>query len=121
MTNLASTRCVLAVRDLQVSTHYYRDKLRMNLDFGAPGWAFLSRDGFAIQLGECPDALRAGELGDHSCFAYVTVKDAQDLFSEFSAVGIEFMKRLADEPWGMREFGVRTIDGHRIMFGQELD
>lgn len=24
------------------------------------------------------------------------------------------------EPWGMREFGVRTIDGHRIMFGQEV-
>lgn len=25
-----------------------------------------------------------------------------------------------DEPWGMREFGVRTIDGHRMMFGQEM-
>lgn len=25
----------------------------------------------------------------------------------------------ADEPWGMREFGIRTPDGHRIRFGQE--
>jgi len=30
------------------------------------------------------------------------------------------MQGLADKPWGMREFGVRTPDGHRIMFGQEL-
>lgn len=26
----------------------------------------------------------------------------------------------ASKPWGMREFGVRTPEGHRIMFGQEL-
>jgi hypothetical protein len=24
------------------------------------------------------------------------------------------------EPWGMREFGIETPDGHRIMFGQKL-
>jgi hypothetical protein len=24
---------------------------------------------------------------------------------------------LRDEPWGMREFGIRTVDGHRIMCG----
>jgi hypothetical protein len=29
----------------------------------------------------------------------------------------ELIKELRDEPWGMREFGVRTVDGHRIMFG----
>jgi catechol 2,3-dioxygenase-like lactoylglutathione lyase family enzyme len=25
-----------------------------------------------------------------------------------------------DEPWGMRELGVRTIDGHRMMFGEAV-
>jgi hypothetical protein len=24
------------------------------------------------------------------------------------------------EHWGMREFLIRTVDGHRIMFGQDL-
>jgi len=24
---------------------------------------------------------------------------------------------LRDEPWGMREFGLRTADGHRLMIG----
>jgi hypothetical protein len=27
---------------------------------------------------------------------------------------------LRDEPWGVREFGVKTADGHRIMFAQPL-
>jgi len=34
--------------------------------------------------------------------------------------GAELIKELRSEPWGMREFGVRTVDGHRIMFGQEV-
>ena len=80
----------------------------------------MSRDNFAVALGECPDAPPAKELGDHSYFAYITVLDAALLFEEFKAKSVEFIKPMRDEPWGMREFGVRTVDGHRIMFGQEL-
>lgn len=35
------------------------------------------------------------------------------------AAGTEIVKALKSEPWGMREFGLRTVDGHRIMIGQE--
>lgn len=113
-------RSVLAVHRLAVSIAFYRDALGMNIDFETPGWCFLSRGNFAVMLGECPDAIAPGELGDHSYFAYVTVSDAGALFEEFSSRAIEFVKPLTDEPWGMREFGLRTVDGHRIMFGQAL-
>lgn len=116
---LTKTRSVLAVRSLGISVPYYRDRLGMHIDLEVPGWCFLSRGNFAVMLGECPDAISAKELGDHSYFAYVTVLDAAGLFQEFSARSIEFIKPLTDEPWGMREFGLRTIDGHRIMFGQD--
>jgi uncharacterized glyoxalase superfamily protein PhnB len=33
------------------------------------------------------------------------------------ARGAELVSALQDEPWGMREFGVRTADGHRMRFG----
>ncbi len=117
---LTKTRSVLAVQSLKISTPFYRDVLGMNIDFEPPGWCFLSRDNFAVALGECPEAHPAKELGDHSYFAYITVVDAAVLFEEFSVKSAEFIKPMSDEPWGMREFGVRTIDGHRIMFGQEL-
>ena len=71
-------------------------------------------------LGECPAAIPPRDLGDHSWCGYVTVSDATSLFAEYLAAGADFTQTLADKPWGMREFGIRTIDGHRIMFGQEL-
>ncbi len=67
-----------------------------------------------------PDALPADALGDHSWYGYVTVDDAASPFDEYRAAGLEFTQLLADKPWGMREFGIRTPDGHRLMFGQDL-
>jgi len=36
------------------------------------------------------------------------------------AKGADILKTIRDEQWGMREFALRTIDGHRIMFGQDI-
>ncbi|MGK7909167.1 MAG: VOC family protein [Synechococcus sp.] len=71
--------------------------------------------------GHCPDATPAAELGDHSYFAYMLVDNVTDYCAWVSERGADIIKPLADEPWGMREFAVRTIDGHRIMFGEDLD
>ena len=120
MANLTSIRCVLAVHELATSVDYYTGVLGMVIDFTAPGWAFLSRGSFRLMLGECADALPAHETGDHSYFAYVTVEGIDELYSELVGNGATLTQTLANKPWGMREFGVRTPEGHRIMFGQEL-
>jgi uncharacterized glyoxalase superfamily protein PhnB len=120
MSDLTRIRCVLAVHDLATSVDYYTRVLGMAIDFTAPGWAFLSRGSFRVMLGECGDAIPAHELGDHSYFVYVTVEGIDDLYGELLGNGATLVQKLTDKPWGMREFGVRTPDGHRIMFGQEL-
>ena len=120
MSNFTNVRFTLAVTDLAKSTNYYTSVLGLETDFTAPGWTFLSRGSFRVMLGECTDAVSPAELGDHSWYGYVTVSDAAAVFAEYQSAGAEFTQTLADKPWGMREFGVRTIDGHRIMFGQEL-
>jgi uncharacterized glyoxalase superfamily protein PhnB len=113
-------RCVLAVNDLASSVDYYTRVLGLVIDFEVEGWAFLSRGAFRLMLGECRDAVPARDLGDHSYFAYVTVDVIDPYYEEVRANGAEFTQHLASKPWGMREFGVRTPEGHRIMFGQEL-
>ncbi|HXV07889.1 MAG TPA: VOC family protein [Burkholderiales bacterium] len=120
MPALTDLRCVLAVKDLAVSVAFYRERLGFNLDFEVPGWAFLSRDRFRVMLGECADAMAAHETGDHSYFAYVTVDGIDELYREFVEKGVLRVQDLSNKPWGMREFGVRTPDGHRIMFGQGI-
>ena len=120
MSEMAKVRFVLAVLDLKRSTDYYMSALGLALDFEAPGWSFLSRGGFRVMLGECIDAIPPVELGDHSYYGYITVSDIDALYGEYQRTGVEFTQRLASKPWGMREFGIRTIDGHRVMFGQEL-
>ena len=120
MAELTDVRFTLAVPDLARSTHYYTSVLGLRIDFEAPGWSFLSRGRFRVMLGECTEATPPKELGDHSWYGYVTVSDAAALFAEYQRAGVEFTQQLSDKPWGMREFGIRTIDGHRLMFGQEL-
>ena len=53
--------------------------------------------------------------------AYLEVDDIEDLYEAVVANGAEPTKTLRTEPWGMREFGVRTVDGHRIMFGEATE
>lgn len=120
MADLTRVRCVLAVQDLAASVEYYTRVLGTTIDFTAPGWAFLSRGSFRLMLGECTDALPARETGDHSYFVYVTVEGIDELYGELMGNGATLIQKLATKPWGMREFGVCTPDGHRIMFGQEI-
>ena len=60
------------------------------------------------------------ELGDHSYFAYFIVEDVDAEFARVQATGAEIIKRVRSEPWHMREFGLRTVDGHRIMIAERL-
>lgn len=117
---ITQTRYVLAVPNLAVSAAWYRDVLGFSIhETGDPGWRFYRLGACLIMAGECPDALPPAQLGDHSYFAYCVLSDIDAYHAQVTGRGAELCKPLRDEPWGMREFGVRTVDGHRIMFAQE--
>lgn len=119
MAQIVNSRCVLAVVNLEVSTRYFIDVLGFHRDpIDAEGWSFLSRDHFRIMLGECRDERPASELGDHSYFAYWNVTGVDELYREFVEKGALVSSSPADKPWGLREFALRTPDGHRITCGE---
>ena len=121
MAKIVNSRCVLAVRDLEISTRYYMDVLGFRKDpIDAQGWSFLTRDSFRVMLGECADERPAGELGNHSYFAYWNVEGVDDLFRELEAKGALVSSPPANKPWGLREFLLRTPDGHRIVCGETI-
>lgn len=119
---LSRPRYVIAVHDLQRSAAWYRGVLGFDIhELGDPGWRVFVRDACVIMAGECRDALSPADLGDHSYFAYLEVDDVDGYHAAVTARGAELVKPLRDEPWGMREFGVRTVDGHRMMFAGRID
>jgi uncharacterized glyoxalase superfamily protein PhnB len=118
---IRNSRYVIAVHDLERSAQYYRDVLAFEVrTIADPGWRFFVRDQCFIMAGECRDAISPEELGDHSYFAYLEVDGIDAFHDAVVARKAVVIKALRDEPWGMREFGVRTVDGHRIMFGGPL-
>jgi len=74
-----------------------------------------------VMLGHCPNEVPASKIGDHSYVAYVVVDSVDSLYHEFRSREVQLMSVPESKPWGMREFLVTTPDGHRIMFGQDID
>ncbi len=112
---------VIAVPDLQKSADYYADVMGFEVEeIGDPGWRMYMKDTVHIMAGECPDAIPPADLGDHSYFCYLIVKSADDYHAELQSKQADIINPVEDKPWGMREFGLRTIDGHRIMVGERL-
>ena len=117
--NITGTSFVIAVPDLQKSAAFYRDVLGFAVQaIPDPGWLFFTCGDCTIMAGECPEAIPAAETGDHSYFAYLHMTGIDAYHAAVCAAGVRLCKALRDEPWGRREFGVFTVDGHRVLFGE---
>ena len=117
---ITATNFVLAVPNLQRTGDWWIDVMGFQLQMEPDGWRFVARDGCCIMLGECPDAIPPADLGDHQYFAYLEFDDIDAYHEEIAARGADIMFPPTDKPWGMREMGVRTPDGHRLCCGMVL-
>lgn len=117
---ITGSRYVLAVNNLATSADFYKNKLGFQTLWEEGGWHFLIRDDIKIMLGECPDDKPASEINSHSYFAYLEVDNIDMLYKEYQSKGVEVLSSIENKPWGQREFSIRTIDGHRITFGEEV-
>jgi len=120
MPTILQNHYVLAVQKLTDSARFFVDVLGFEIISEPPGWIFVKKDNCMVMLGECPDDLPPSELGCHNYFGYLRVDDVDAYYAQVKAAGAEFIQHVADKPWGLREFGVRTPEGHRIMIGQVI-
>ena len=120
MTKIAPWAFVLAVPDLDKTANYFRDVLGFSVHWEDAGeWRLAQRDGVRIMLGHCPTDKHPFELGSHNWFGYLEVDDVDALYSELTARGAVCTPP-KDASNGMREIVVSTVDGHRMVFAQEL-
>jgi catechol 2,3-dioxygenase-like lactoylglutathione lyase family enzyme len=118
--SVTATSFVLAVPDVARTAKWWIDVMGFEPWMEPEGWRFVRRGACHIMLGECPDAIPPADLGDHQYFAYIYVDDLHRYHAEIKDKGADIISGPEDKSWGMREMAVRTPDGHRVMFGEEL-
>ena len=100
---------------------YYQEKLGFQC-LGTwqepPVYAIVARDHQAIHF-RCaePPTANPGKYADELLDAYILVDDADSLYAEYAARGVEFTRELGDTPWHSREFVVKDCDGRLLAFG----
>lgn len=118
--NVVRTSFVLAVPDAKVAARWWVDVMGFEIYQEPGGWGFVRRGACSLLLGSCPDAIHPRDLGDHQYFAYIEIDSVDAYHAEISARGADVLFPPMDQTWGVREMGVRTPDGHRMMFAQRM-
>ena len=107
---------VLPVADVVTSAEYFRDVLGFDIDFlhGNPPvhGRVVAGDSVYIHLARAlPEEVRpSGELRIH------VGHDLDGLFETYQALGVSVVFVPVSQPWGLREFAVREINGHVLRF-----
>ena len=105
---------VLHVANVQATAAFYRDVLGFTWDFGDDAYAVVWRDNSAIHFVR-------GEGNPTGVHLFQWVKDVDAYFMEVVGRGAKVDAEPANQPYGIREFGVHDINGVRIVFGQDID
>ena len=107
--------------DIPSTLAYYKEKLGFEcvgtwLD--PPVYAIVRRDQHAIHFRAAkPPVANPDKYADELLDAYVFVEDADALYAEYSAKGVEFTRTLGNTAWRSREFVIKDCDGRLLAFG----
>ena len=112
------------VLDIPATLAYYQEKLGfacLGTWQDPPAYAIVARDNRRIHF-RCaePPTPNPDKYDDELLDAYVFVEDADALYAEYQARGVEFTRELGNTPWGSREFVLKDCDGRLLAFGSDL-
>ena len=115
----------LPVGDVAATGDYYSHVYGFHLEYSGgtpPEFAIYSRDGCTLMLRRVddPGQIRPIETQGGTWDAFFWVRDLQTLYEELVGTGARFAYQPVVQPYGMKEFAVRDLDGHVLGFGQEI-
>jgi predicted lactoylglutathione lyase len=122
---MQSVSPVLLVRDVVKAAEYFRDKLGFSFPryWGEPpAFCIPQREGVFVMLNQVAagDEFEPNAAYDGRFDVYFNVRDADALHDEFKARGADIVCPPSDEPYMMREFQVRDVDGHLLAFAHDI-
>jgi catechol 2,3-dioxygenase-like lactoylglutathione lyase family enzyme len=106
---------ILASLDAPATIDFYTDKLGFELKSQWEGYLIFSKDEIFIHFWATDDPEVPKSTG-----CYIRVAEVDELFVAYDKQGVVHPNgRLADMPWGMRQFSILDNNGNILHFGQE--
>jgi predicted enzyme related to lactoylglutathione lyase len=93
---------------------FYRDVLGFTCDFGDERYAVVWRDNAAIHFVRDDERARGVHL-------FLWVVDVDGYYREVVDRGAAVAREPMDQPYGVREFGLRDLNGVDLVFGQDIE
>jgi hypothetical protein len=114
---------VFLVGNIEPTMEWYK-RLGFNSEYYPPGFAILSRDGIQIFLQQQPGYVAPDDPGRrerHAWNLYIVTDNVKALYEEYSASpGVKISRQLCRQDYGMMEFDVMDLNGHRLVFAQPV-
>ena len=106
----------LYVPDIPTAVNFYEKKLGFLVAFtlGDPP------DMAGVNLGNVQMFLEKGTPAPQGCSVYFVVGNADELFEFHRAAGVEIVRPPEDQPYELRDYLVRDLNGYQLFFGHRL-
>jgi hypothetical protein len=120
---LRNSTTVFLVGNIEPTMEWYK-RLGFNSEYYPPGFAVLSRDEIQLFLQQQPGYVAPDDPGRrarHAWNLYIITDDVKALYEEYSALqGVKICRQLCRQDYGMMEFDVVDLNGHRLVFAQPI-
>lgn len=119
MVEKPDTRCTavyptLPVTNVKETIEYYQSQLGFELrfEYGEPPTHA------AVSLGEATVHFFTSEPRPDGHWIYFDIDNIEKLYQWLSQNNVELLDHPAVQPWGMKEFNIRDLNGYTLRFGE---
>jgi hypothetical protein len=120
---LRNSTTVFLVGNIEPTMEWYR-QLGFEPEYFPPGFAILRRDTVEIFLQQLEKYVAPDDPGRRKREAwnvYIVTDDVKALYTEYSVLpGVRITRPLCQQEYGMIEFDVMDLNGHRLVFAQPM-
>ena len=120
---LRNSTTVFLVGNIEPTMEWY-SRLGFQSEYYPPGFAILRRDDVEIFLQQQPGYVAPDDAGRREREAwnvYIVTDHVKALYEEYSVLpGVTISRPLCPQYYGMMEFDVMDLNGHRLVFAQPI-
>ena len=111
LTTIARPVPELPVADVEEAQRYYRDILGFEI-----GWLDPGKEIGAVSRGSVAIFFRRRQAPFEPAVHWIFAEDVDATYEELRSSGAKIVEPLEQKPWGLRQFTVEDLDGHRFYF-----